>query len=107
MTAAKGLEGITIENSEICKIDGGAGRLVYRGYDIHDLTSSLSFNRIRDGQEPIEPREDLSHAANHLYMLSGRDPDAVKVDALNKYLILLADHGKNPSTFTARFVAST
>ena len=39
--------------------------------------------------------------------LTGREPDRNKVDALNKYLILLADHGMNASTFTARIVAST
>jgi len=194
MTTAKGLEGIIIDSSEISKIDGAAGRLIYRGYDIHDLTSSLSFeevayllwdgnlpneeqlkklnnhlvhqraipqnlqsairnlpatsnaldvlrtaisilgaemplkkpdiadaiaisakiptinaafDRMRNGREPIEPRDDLSHAANYLYMLTGRNPDPVKVDALNKYLILLADHSMNSSTFTARVVAST
>jgi citrate synthase len=194
MTIAKGLEGIVVDTSEICKIDGNAGRLIYRGYDIHDLASSLSFeevayllwngnlpnekqlaefahrlvrqrsipenlktairnlptssnaldvlrtaistlgaeiplkkpdmsdaiaisakiptinaafDRIRNGQQPIDPRDDLSHATNYLYMLTGREPDPIKCEALNKYLILLADHGMNSSTFTARVVAST
>jgi citrate synthase len=40
-------------------------------------------------------------------MLTGSEPDPLKVNALNKYLILLADHGMNSSTFTARVVAST
>jgi len=194
MITAKGLEGIVVDDSAICKIDGNAGRLIYRGYDIHDLAASLSFeevayllwngdlpnrqqlkefenrlvsqriipdslksaihnlrsssnvldvlrtaisvlgaemplkrpdlddaiaisakiptiiaafDRIRNGQDPIEPRRDLNHAANYLYMLTGRAADPAKVAALNKYMILLADHGMNSSTFTARVVAST
>jgi len=70
-------------------------------------TINAAFDRIRRGQEPLEPRPNLDHAANYIYMLTGREPDRNKVDALNKYLILLADHGMNASTFTARIVAST
>lgn len=191
---AKGLEGVIIGDSSICMIDGTAGRLVYRGYDIHDLAATLAFeevayllwngdlptrtqladlnkrlslersipadlkasirklprtsntldvlrtaistlgtgvplkkpdildaiaitakiptinaafDRVRRGQEPVDPLSELGHAANYIYMLTGKEPEAAKVDALNKYLILLADHGMNSSTFTARIVAST
>ncbi len=191
---AKGLEGVIVDTSSISLIDGQAGRLYYRGYEIRDLASNASFeevayllwsgelptasqlsglagqmskqrpipesvtnlirslpasadeldvlrtvisaigtgslltkpelseaiaitakiptitttfDRIRKGQKPIEPHPDLGHAANYLYMLTGKDPDPVKVEALNKYLILLADHGMNASTFAARVVAST
>lgn len=191
---AKGLEGVIIDDSSICMIDGNAGRLIYRGYDIHDLTANLTFeeaayllwngelptktqlddlnkrlsmerpipanlkvtirnlprnsntldvlrtaistlgtglplkkpdisdaiaitakmptinaafDRLRRGQEPVEPLPGLGHAANYIYMLTGKEPEPAKVDALNKYLILLADHGMNSSTFTARIVAST
>ena len=194
MIVAKGLEGVIVDTSDICLIDGNAGRLIYRGYDIHDLASSLSFeevayllwngnlpnqrqldelqtrldqerpipenlktairslpassntldvlrtaisilgtgvplktpdmadavaitakiptinaafDRVRRGQEPVDPRNGLSHAANYLYMLTGREPDPIKVDAMNKYFIVLADHGMNSSTFAARVVAST
>jgi citrate synthase len=194
MMVAKGLEGVIVDSSSICLIDGNAGRLSYRGYDIHDLAEYLSFeetayllwngelpsktqlmelkkrlneersisasvkalikslptsaetldvlrtvistlgtglplkkpditdaiaitakiptinsafDRIRRGQEPLDPRPDLDHAGNYLYMLTGREPDPVKVEALNKYLVLLADHSMNSSTFTARVVAST
>ena len=191
---AKGLEGVIIDDSSICMIDGNAGRLIYRGYDIHDLAANLTFeevayllwngdlptsnqladlkkrlsmerpiptnlktmvrnlprtsntldvlrtaistlgtgiplkkpdisdaiaitakmptinaafDRLRRGQEPVDPLPVLGHAANYIYMLTGKEPEAAKVDALNKYLILLADHGMNSSTFTARIVAST
>ena len=191
---AKGLEGVIIDDSSICMIDGNAGRLIYRGYDIHDLAANLTFeevayllwnddlptrtqlgdltkrlsmersipaylkatirnlprtsntldvlrtaistlgtgiplkkpeisdaiaitakmptinaafDRLRRGQEPVDPLPGLGHAANYIYMLTGKEPETAKVDALNKYLILLADHGMNSSTFTARIVAST
>lgn len=53
------------------------------------------------------PRDDLSHVANYLWMLTGREaaPDVVR--ALERYLILTVDHGFNASTFTARVIAST
>jgi len=191
---AKGLEGIIVDTSDICLIDGNAGRLIYRGYDIRDLaahttfeeichllwkgelprrrelqelterlvdarplprnlqsliqafpsdsdpldvlrsaisvlgtgialkkpdledainitakipTINAMFHRASQGLEPVEPRPDLSHAENYLYMLSGSEPEKQRSDALNKYLISLADHGMNASTFTARIVAST
>jgi citrate synthase len=58
------------------------------------------------GQEPIGPRDDLGHAANVLYMMEGR-VDEQKAKYLDSYFVLLADHGMNASTFTARVVAST
>ncbi|HUK28052.1 MAG TPA: citrate synthase [Candidatus Acidoferrales bacterium] len=46
MVAAKGLEGVVVDTSDICLIDGNAGRLIYRGYDIHDLVANLSFEEV-------------------------------------------------------------
>jgi citrate synthase len=63
--------------------------------------------RRRLGRPIVEPREDLSHAANLLWMSSGMEPDAQKTHWLDTYLVLLADHGLNASTFAARVVAST
>jgi citrate synthase len=68
-------------------------------------TLVAALHRLRDGQEPIAPRADLGHAANALYMLDGREPDADFAHALDLYFIPLADHGMNASTFTARVVA--
>jgi len=70
-------------------------------------TAIAAFYRRRRGEQPVEPRSDLGHAANFLYMLEGRDPDPEQVHYLETYLVLLADHGLNASTFTARVVAST
>ena len=66
-----------------------------------------AYYRHQRGQPVIEPRADLGHAANFLYMLDGKEPDADRVRYLQLYLVLLADHGLNASTFTARVVCST
>jgi citrate synthase len=66
-----------------------------------------AFARIRKGLEPVAPRQDLSFAANFLYMLTGKEPDAVAVEAIDKALVLHADHELNASTFTARVCVAT
>ncbi|MFF7049515.1 citrate synthase/methylcitrate synthase [Streptomyces griseorubiginosus] len=63
--------------------------------------------RLGAGLEPVEPREDLSYAANYLYMLTGSEPEQARARAIEQYLISTIDHGFNASTFTARVVAST
>lgn len=189
-----GLEGVVAAATAISKVDGTAGKLYYRGYNIHNLATTTTyeeiahllwfghlpnkkelddlkarfaaersisdavtqtirllpttsdpmdvlrtavsawgataitgkpsvdqaialtarfplflsaFNRLRHGQEPLESKPELDHAANYLYTLTGRVPSAEHVRGINSYLVLLADHGMNASTFTARIVAST
>ncbi len=70
-------------------------------------TILAAFQRLRNGKEPVAPRDDLGHAANYLYMLTGETPAENHVRSLNSYLILLADHDMNASTFVARSIAST
>jgi citrate synthase len=70
-------------------------------------TIVAAFWRLRQKQEPIEPRKDLGHAANFLYLLSGKVPDAERVRALETYLNTVVDHGFNASTFTCRVITST
>ncbi len=70
-------------------------------------TILAAWDRIRRGLEPIEPRADLAHAANFLYMRSGKVPTEIEADAIDTYLVLLADHSYNASTFSARVTAST
>jgi citrate synthase len=65
------------------------------------------YYRHQQGQELVDPRADLGHAANFLYMMWGEEPDPDRVRYLEAYLVLLADHGLNASTFTARVAAST
>jgi citrate synthase len=65
------------------------------------------WDRIRRGLEPIEPRTDLSQAGNFLYMCRGQVPAEIAEEAMDTYLVLLADHSYNASTFSARVTAST
>lgn len=196
---AEGLKGVVVGKSGICFIDGKRGKLIYRGYDIHDLVkhsnfeevvyllwygklptkknfddlykslvtnralskeaisllksfpkkatpmevlrtaiSTLSltdhsaddtsfeanvkkgisltaktatiiaaFDRMRNGKEPIEPSPNLNHAANFLYMLTGKVPDEMISRFFDICLILHADHELNASTFAARVTSST
>ncbi len=195
MQVPRGLEGVIVASTELTKIDGQAGRLVYRGYDVTELAgivpyeaiahllwfgqlptkeqlgklqSQLASNRrlppvvtefleqaarvaeplsllqtsisilggleetktasiidaslaltarmptilatgyrLRSSQAPLEPRSDLGHVANYLYMLTGSVPKQEHVRALDAYFTLLADHGLGASTFVARIAAST
>ncbi|WP_336021879.1 citrate synthase [Halobellus salinisoli] len=70
-------------------------------------TALAAFERVRNGKEPIEPREDLDHAENFLYMLNGEVPDDVLAETFDMALVLHADHGLNASTFSAMVTAST
>ena len=70
-------------------------------------TVVAAWQRIRQDKEVLEPRDDLSHAANFLYMLNGEAPNATAARVLDVALILHADHGLNASTFAARVTAST
>ena len=70
-------------------------------------TIVAAIGRARNGQAPIAPKAGLSHAANFLSMLHGADPTPDQAQALDAYFILLAEHGFNASTFTARTVTGT
>jgi citrate synthase len=70
-------------------------------------TLLAAFARIRNGNDPVEPRETLDHAANFLYMLNGEEPNEVLAETFDQALVLHADHGINASTFSAMVTAST
>jgi citrate synthase len=70
-------------------------------------TIVAAWERIRNNKEPVAPRNDLGHAANFLYMLNGEEPIQEAVTALDAYLVMLADHGFNASTFAARVTTGT
>ena len=63
--------------------------------------------RLRHGQAPVAPKPGMTTAESFLYMMHDKTPDQVAVDALDKALILHADHELNASTFAARQTAST
>jgi citrate synthase len=66
-----------------------------------------TYHRLRTGQKVLEPNPELSHAANFLWLLLGREPHAEDAKALDTTFVLYADHTMNASTFTARIIAST
>jgi len=91
---------ITINNVEIATQAGI--KLISK---LACITAILS--RIRKDQEIVEPRKDLGHAENFMYMISGQVPDELTTKVIDMALILHADHGMNASTFTSMVVAST
>ncbi|MDR6294558.1 citrate synthase [Inquilinus ginsengisoli] len=59
------------------------------------------------GKHPVAPDPRAGHAADLLRMLADKPADPASVRALDAYLVTVADHGLNASTFAARVVAST
>jgi citrate synthase len=70
-------------------------------------TVVAAFHRLRYGDEAIEPRDDLDHAANFYFMLFEREPSPAVRKVLDACLILHAEHTMNASTFSGRVTAST
>jgi 2-methylcitrate synthase len=66
-----------------------------------------AIGRLETNSQPIDPDPVLGYAANFLYMLTGRRPDALSVRAFDCALVLHADHELNASTFAARVAAAT
>jgi citrate synthase len=70
-------------------------------------TIVAAFARIREGKEPVAPKKGVGIAHNFLYMLTGEEPSSVAVEAMNKALVLHADHELNASTFASRVTVAT
>ncbi len=70
-------------------------------------TIVAAFHRMRNGDKPIDPRDDLGHAANFYWMLFEHDPSPAQAKVLDACLILHAEHTMNASTFSARVTGST
>lgn len=65
------------------------------------------YHRLRTGETMVEHRPDCGIAANFLYQLMGQESAAGEVKGLDTYLVTVADHSMNASTFSARVIAST
>jgi citrate synthase len=66
--------------------------------------------RLRNGQEPLEPRENISHAEHCIHQIFDGDADDIEAEpvrGLETYLNTVCDHGLNASTFAARVIVST
>ena len=61
----------------------------------------------RNGRRIDVETDDDSVAAHFLHLLHGEAPSKLHADALDKSLILYAEHEFNASTFTARVIAGT
>ena len=70
-------------------------------------TMVAAFKMMRKGNDPVQPRDDLSYAANFLYMLNEQEPDPLAARIFDVCLILHAEHTINASTFSAMVTAST
>lgn len=70
-------------------------------------TMVAAIQRIRNGQDPVDPDPQLDEATNFLYMLDGKRPSETSAHVMDVCLILHADHELNASTFAARVAAST
>jgi citrate synthase len=79
------------------------------GFRLISRTPILLARHVRRsrGLAPLPPRDELSHAGNYLWMLTGDEPATDRVMALEGYLDLLADHGMNASTFALCVAIST
>ena len=96
-----------LDDSE--SVDDSAEQMRQKALSAIAVTPTLvaAIGRLRDGKAPVAPKAGLGHAANFLYMLHGAPPTDLQAQALDAYFILLAEHGFNASTFTARTVIGT
>lgn len=70
-------------------------------------TAAARISRVRRGLAPVQPKNELTHAENFLYMLHGKEASKEEARMFDVALILHMDHDFNASTFTARVIAST
>ena len=70
-------------------------------------TLTAAYDRLRNGKEPLQPKEGNSIAANFLYMLNGEDANETRCRTMDAALVLHAEHAMNASTFAARVTAGT
>jgi citrate synthase len=118
------LKGITKNSSPMVALRSGISLL--QSYDLEGEEASFeneqkkalrlvakvsalvaAIGRIREDQEVLKPKENLSFAANFMYMLQGKEPDKLEERIMNVALILHADHEFNASTFAARVTTAT
>lgn len=109
------VEGVLSLAQGMAPLDGmrlGVAALATQEVGACDIVGAIpvfiaALDRQRRGLAPIAPNAKFSQATDYLAMLTGAAPQAAEVTALETYLVTVADHGMNASTFTARVVAST
>jgi citrate synthase len=70
-------------------------------------TIVATYYRLRNNQPIVSPSPEYGFAENFLYMVRGKSADNEEKNAIDRFMILHADHGFNASTFAARVTAST
>lgn len=70
-------------------------------------TMVAAFNQMRNGNDPVQPNDNLDYAANFLYMMTEKVPDPLAARIFDVCLTLHAEHTINASTFSAMVTAST
>jgi 2-methylcitrate synthase/citrate synthase II len=63
--------------------------------------------RTLEGKSPLDSDPSLDHAANLLWLISGKKPTELAARIMDVSLILYAEHDFNASTFSCRTIAST
>lgn len=101
---------------------GSGGDILTDGYQeeddyfIHSMSVKIisrmativaMWEHIRSGYDPVEPRTDLTHAENFLYMFKGCEPDPDEARIMDACMVLHAEHTINASTFAAMVCGST
>ena len=66
-----------------------------------------AIQRTIEGKPVLEPDSSLGHAANLMWLMTGRKPTELEARIMDVSLILYAEHDFNASTFTSRCIAST
>lgn len=101
------MSALGLDDSE--SVDDSVEQMQQKAVNAVAVTPTIvaAIGRLRDGKIPVAPKAGLSHAANFLYMLHGTPPTDLQARTLDAYFILLAEHGLNASTFTARTVIGT
>lgn len=105
LRTAISLLGLYDEEADVMDEDANKRKAIRLQAKISTIVTA--FARIRQGKDPVKPKEDLGYAANFLYMLNGKEGEDIEVEAVNKALVLHADHELNASTFTARVCVAT
>lgn len=114
--ASAGLAPIDALRAGIAGLDAAAADIGGRGDDdraaVVTATAAMpvllaAIARRSRGLAPVAPDPALGQAADLLRMLDGRPAEAARVRALECYLVTVADHGMNASTFAARVIAAT
>lgn len=105
LRTAVSLLGLYDDEADVMELEANRRKAVRIQAKIATIVTA--FARIRKGLEPVKPKKDLSYAENFLYMLNGKEANEIEIEAIDKALVLHADHELNASTFTARVCVAT